>query len=290
MRDALWLRRGLALLGQVAAFVAVLIGTILVLNLLRTAPAFWSALSYRFSRAYDYQLQQVFLPDRAQDIAVLVVGDSRFQHLIPDTVAKGLLRRVWIPDMDALDAHNLFAGLRTAHAATRTRVCNVIVQTSPSFMTRETGAGRLQDISFLSDTRYEALLDPGRAARIFAIFKAWAGVELGLSAATGGDKRVRLYVGKARSADPELEDWKEIAKLLTPAAVNALFLVDAREVDKASAAELLGALPKALAETEAQEPRMTWGHVEGAAMLPPLSCEDASFAGTRTAAKATRQN
>ena len=273
------------LFGLIAIFMA----TVLALNVLRSSDAFWNILSARFDRAPLYQLQQIFLPDQEQDIAVLVVGDSLFQDAIPDSISGGTLRRVVISGMDADDVGNLFAALRDGHSATQTRVCNVIVQASPSFAARTKEQGEGQDIGFISAASPSDLLSPKQAARVFAVINAW------INAQTKDDgfrtlphMRVARAAGQAKFADPNLENWTKATQGLDQ--TRSVFFIDKRKTNWGLGSDLEVTLRRVLQDTEAGSKKMIWSELTAAASFPALGCDKESFRAARAAASAARGN
>lgn len=281
--------RGLSRLKGFLGLFAIFMATVLALNVLRTSDGFWNVFAARFDRAPLYQLQQIFLPDDEQEIAVLVVGDSLFQDAIPDGIANGILRRVVISGMDADDVGNLFGALREGHKATQTRVCNVIVQASPNFMVRAKAQGAGQEIGLISAASPSDLLNPKQAARVFAVIKGW------INAETRDDsfralphKRVERAVGQAKFADPNMENWTAATRQLDQSA--SIFFVDNRETDWGLGSDLEVSLRRALDDTEGASKRMTWSSLAAAASFPALGCDKPSFRAVRAAAWAARGN
>lgn len=271
------------------SFVAIFMATVLALNVLRSSDVFWYVLSARFDSAPRYQLQQIFLPDQKRDIAVLVVGDSLFQDEIPDSISGGILRRAVISSMDADDVSNLFEALREGHKATQTRVCNVVVQASPNFMIRSKPQGAGQEIGLIRAANPSDLLSPKKAARVFAVIKAW------IKAQTRDDDfqtmphlRVARAVGQTKFSDPNLENWTAATKHLDEA--SAIFFVDSRGTNWGLGSDLEMKLRRALGNTETASKRMTWSDLSALATFPSLDCGTPSFLAAQAAARKARVN
>lgn len=287
MRMPFRTRRLLAWLGSVAAFLGVFLSAVLALNLVRTSDLFWTLLSDRFSRTEGYQLQQVFLPDQQREISLLVVGDSLFQDSIPDALGRGIVERVVVSSFDSVDVVDLFGGMRAGQHATKTRLCNVVIQASPNFLVRARALKKGQEIGAIRAAQQIGWLEPERAAMTYDVIQRWMKIseEVGdfRSLPTG---RVAAHVGQARFADPTRENYRAIRKALPQE--NILFVMDTRVTDWGNDSDLVESLPGVLSETEAEEPNVTWVPLEGVAQLPALSCLDASFGMLRESARSVR--
>ena len=276
-----------AWLGSAAAFVGVFLSAVLALNMLRTSDVFWTLLSGRFSRAEDYQLQQIYLPDQRREIAILVVGDSLFHDAIPDTLGGGIVERVVISAFDSDDVVDLFSAMRAGRRATQTLVCNVVVQASPNFLVRARAQGKGQNIGAIRAAQPSGWFEPERAAMTYDVIQRWMKVP-----DDGGDfrslpaNRVSAHVGQARFADPTLENFGMIRTALPPE--NVVFVIDDRVTDWGRGSDLVETLPKVLSATEDLASNVTWARLDVAARLPALTCDELSFVKLRELVRAER--
>ena len=274
---------------QCIGFGLVFLLTVGSLNLLRTSDIFWSLLSSRFGKDPAYQLQNVFLPDREREVAVLVLGDSLFQNSIPDSVADGVIERVVLQSVDSTDVVTLFKGIAAGERATHTRICTVIMQASPNFMARAKPLGDPLVTANLTLARKGSLESVRRAGYVFRILKSW--VEATPAAGDVRDLpplRLGRHVALARFADPQLENWTDAVAVLRDHKSPILLATDPRGTDWGAGSDLVAALPAALTATEGELPQVAWIPVDRVAGLPKAGCADGSAEMLRAAARRLR--